>query len=180
MTLRASGSVIGIELLRLFMAQSELFQKLEEVMQRIGDDYEYIFVDDGSVDRSLLILRELYEKSSHVKVISFRRNYGKSAALSVGFKEAKGDYVITMDADLQDDPEEIPALLARINEGADLVSGWKQSRQDPVTKTLPSKLFNAVTSLMSGIKLHDFNCGLKAYRRSVVDPITLYGELRIF
>lgn len=158
----------------------ELFTKLEEVMKGIGDEYEYIFIDDGSVDRSLPILRELYAQSPHVKVISFRRNYGKSAALSVGFKEARGDYVVTMDADLQDDPEEIPALLARIREGADLVSGWKRSRRDPLTKTLPSKFFNFVTSLMSGIKLHDFNCGLKAYRGEVVKTISVYGELHRF
>ena len=158
----------------------ELFAKLEQVMAKIGDDYEYIFVDDGSVDKSILILRELYARSPQVKVISFRRNYGKSAALSAGFKEAAGDYVITIDADLQDDPEEIPALLKKIHDGADLVSGWKTKRQDPWTKTIPSKFFNSVTSLISGQRLHDFNCGLKAYRHEVVKTISVYGELHRF
>lgn len=158
----------------------ELFERLEEVMKPLGGDYEYIFVDDGSVDKSLLVLRELHERSERVNVISFRRNYGKSAALAVAFREAKGEYVVTIDADLQDDPAEIPTLLQRIHEGADLVSGWKKDRQDPITKTLPSRLFNGVTSLMSGLKLHDFNCGLKAYRREVVRTINVYGELHRF
>ena len=158
----------------------ELFEKLEEVMATLGCDYEYLFVDDGSVDKSLLILRELYEKSANVKVISFRRNYGKSAALAVGFKESRGDFLVTIDADLQDDPTEIPNLLQKINDGADLVSGWKRDRQDAWTKTLPSKFFNSVTSVMSGLKLHDFNCGLKAYTRQVVRTISVYGELHRF
>ena len=158
----------------------ELFDKLESVLSEMGHDYEYVFVDDGSVDKSLLVLRELHEKHRTVKVISFRRNYGKSAALSVGFKEATGDIVITMDADLQDDPGEIPALIRKINEGSDLVSGWKRNRQDPWTKTLPSRLFNSVTSMISGIRLHDFNCGLKAYRADVVKTIRVYGELHRF
>ena len=158
----------------------ELFERLEEVMKPLGSDYEYIFVDDGSVDKSLLVLRELHERSERVNVISFRRNYGKSAALAVAFREARGEYVVTIDADLQDDPAEIPTLLQRIHEGADLVSGWKRNRQDPITKTLPSRLFNGVTSLMSGLKLHDFNCGLKAYRKEVVRTINVYGELHRF
>ena len=159
----------------------ELFEKFEEVMAEIGTDYEYIFIDDGSVDKSLLVLRELYaKKPDHVRVLSFRRNYGKSAALAAGFELAEGDYVLTIDADLQDDPGEFPALLKRIAEGADLVSGWKQDRQDPITKTLPSKIFNAVVSMASGIRLHDFNCGLKAYRRDVVKTVHVYGELHRF
>jgi glycosyltransferase involved in cell wall biosynthesis len=158
----------------------ELFEKLEHVMHSLGESYEYIFIDDGSTDGSMTILRELYDESDHVKVISFRRNYGKSAALNVGFKEARGDYVITMDADLQDDPQEIPALLESINQGNDLVSGWKRDRRDPWTKTVPSKFFNFVTSRMSGLKLHDFNCGLKAYRSEVVKTISVYGELHRF
>jgi glycosyltransferase involved in cell wall biosynthesis len=158
----------------------ELFSKLESIMKEIGGDYEYIFVDDGSVDKSLLVLREVYAQSPHVKVISFRRNYGKSAALSVGFKEARGDYVFTIDADLQDDPAEFPTLLKKINDGADLVSGWKRDRQDPWTKRFPSKFFNFVTSLLSGLRLHDFNCGLKAYRGDVVHTISVYGELHRF
>jgi glycosyltransferase involved in cell wall biosynthesis len=158
----------------------ELFASIESVMNGLGWDWELIFVDDGSVDGSLGVLRELHEKSPHVKVISFRRNYGKSAALAVGFKEAKGDRIVTMDADLQDDPAEIPNLLKKIDEGADLVSGWKQRRQDPWTKTAPSRIFNFVTSLISGLDLHDFNCGLKAYRSEVVASISIYGELHRF
>lgn len=159
---------------------AELFQALESVMGEIGVDYEYVFVDDGSVDKSLLVLRELYQQSRHVKVISFRRNHGKSAALSVGFQEARGDVIITMDADLQDDPAEIPALIRRLHEGADLVSGWKRDRKDPWTKRIPSKFFNMVTSMMSGLRLHDFNCGLKAYRGDVARTISVYGELHRF
>ena len=159
----------------------ELYERLEEVTSKLGWDYEYIFVDDGSTDRSIIVLRELLEKDPvHVCVISFRRNYGKSAALETAFRAVDGDVIVTMDADLQDDPAEIPNLIARLDAGADLVSGWKKTRHDPVSKTVPSKLFNSVTSLMSGIKLHDFNCGLKAYRRQVVDSITIYGELHRF
>lgn len=158
----------------------ELFQRLEATMAEHGYDYEYLFVDDGSTDRTVAVLRELRGRSERVGVISFRRNYGKSAALNAGFQAVTGDVIITMDADLQDDPAEIPNLLAVIENGADLVSGWKVTRQDPINKTLPSKLFNAVTSMASGIKLHDFNCGLKAYRRDVVDSLTLYGELHRF
>jgi glycosyltransferase involved in cell wall biosynthesis len=158
----------------------ELHNKLEEVMHALQVDYEYIFVDDGSVDGSIGVLRELHGRSPRVNVISFRRNYGKSAALSAGFKVVKGDIVITMDADLQDDPAEIPKLIDALNSGYDLVSGWKQKRRDPWTKTIPSKLFNFVTSKFSGIRLHDFNCGLKAYRRRVVDIISIYGELHRF
>jgi len=158
----------------------ELYAKLEQVMHERGYDYEYVFVDDGSTDRTIAVLRELAQRSNRVSVIGFRRNYGKSAALNVGFRAVSGDVIVTMDADLQDDPEEIPGLLAKLEAGADLVSGWKVDRKDPISKTLPSKFFNAVTSAASGIRLHDFNCGLKAYRREVVDAITLYGELHRF
>jgi glycosyltransferase involved in cell wall biosynthesis len=158
----------------------ELLERIEGVVDREGYDCEYIFVDDGSTDRTLPVLREMRERNPRVGVISFRRNYGKSAALAVAFEAASGEVVVTMDADLQDDPEEIPNLLAKLEAGADLVSGWKTDRKDPISKTLPSKLFNAVTSLASGIKLHDFNCGLKAYRREVTRSITLYGELHRF
>jgi glycosyltransferase involved in cell wall biosynthesis len=158
----------------------ELFESLESAMGRLGGEYEYIFVDDGSVDGSLGALRELHEKSSRVKVLSFRKNYGKSAALAVGFKEARGDKVVTIDADLQDDPAEIPNLLKKLDEGVDLVSGWKFDRQDPLTKKIPSKIFNMVTSFISGLRLHDFNCGLKAYRGEVVRSISVYGELHRF
>ncbi len=158
----------------------ELFSQIEAVMAELDHDYEYLFVDDGSTDTSLSVLEDLAGRSSRVNILSFRRNCGKSAALDAGFRNASGDVVITMDADLQDDPREIPNLLARIKAGADLVSGWKKTRHDPISKTLPSKLFNAVTSRTSGIKLHDFNCGLKAYRAEVVKNITVYGELHRF
>jgi glycosyltransferase involved in cell wall biosynthesis len=158
----------------------ELFEALEPVMKGLGKDYEYIFVDDGSVDGSLGVLRGLRGRSQRVKVISFRRNYGKSAALAVGFKEARGEVVVTMDADLQDDPAEIPNLLNKLDEGVDLVSGWKHNRQDPWTKTFPSRIFNFVTSLVSGLRLHDFNCGLKAYRGEVARSLSIYGELHRF
>jgi glycosyltransferase involved in cell wall biosynthesis len=159
----------------------ELYDRLNEVAAGLGMEYEYIFVDDGSTDRSILVMRELRQRDpGHVNVISFRRNYGKSAALETAFRAVDGDVVVTMDADLQDDPAEIPNLLARLESGSDLVSGWKKTRHDPISKTAPSKLFNKVTSLLSGIKLHDFNCGLKAYRREVVDSLTIYGELHRF
>jgi glycosyltransferase involved in cell wall biosynthesis len=159
----------------------ELYDRLNEVTTDLGWEYKYIFVDDGSTDRSIIVLRELRDKDpGRVNVISFRRNYGKSAALETAFRVVDGDVVVTMDADLQDDPKEIPNLIAKLDTGVDLVSGWKKTRHDPITKTAPSKLFNSVTSLMSGIKLHDFNCGLKAYRREVVDSITIYGELHRF
>jgi len=159
----------------------ELYVRLNEVTAVLGWEYEYVFVDDGSTDRSVIVLRELRERDpGHVSIISFRRNYGKSAALQTGFRAVDGDVVITMDADLQDDPKEIPNLIAKLDSGADLVSGWKKTRHDPISKTVPSKLFNSITSIMSGIKLHDFNCGLKAYRKGVVDSITLYGELHRF
>lgn len=159
---------------------AELFERIEAVVDKHGFYCDYVFVDDGSTDRTLAVLRELREHTRRVGVISFRRNYGKSAALAVGFQHVTGDIVVTMDADLQDDPAEIPNLVAKIQQGADLVSGWKVDRKDPFSKTLPSKLFNAVTSLASGIKLHDFNCGLKGYRREVVESIALYGELHRF
>jgi glycosyltransferase involved in cell wall biosynthesis len=159
----------------------ELYEKLEAAAKTLGWEYEYVFIDDGSTDRSISVLRKLREENpAHVNVISFRRNYGKSAALETGFRAVRGDIVVTMDADLQDDPMEIPNLVAEIESGVDLVSGWKKNRYDPISKTLPSKFFNTVTSLMSGIKLHDFNCGLKGYRREVVDAITIYGELHRF
>jgi len=155
----------------------ELHRELRQTLGGMGLRYEMLFVDDGSTDRSFQVLRDIRGRDRHVRVIRFRRNYGKSAALSVGFEKAQGAIVITMDADLQDDPAEIPALRRRIQEGFDLVSGWKKVRRDPLTKTLPSRFFNVVTRLMTGIPLHDFNCGLKAYRRDVVKTIRVYGEL---
>jgi glycosyltransferase involved in cell wall biosynthesis len=156
----------------------ELSILLEEELGRVTKGrYEVIFIDDGSTDSSFQMIRNINNRNNRFKCIRFRRNYGKSAALAVGFQRAKGNIVITMDADLQDDPAEISNLVAKINEGYDLVSGWKKKRYDPITKTAPSKLFNYVTSKMSGIKLHDFNCGLKAYRRPVVKTVKIYGEM---
>ena len=158
----------------------ELYHQLTGVLQKITVGYELVFVDDGSTDGSLSVLRLLREEDNCVKIISFMRNYGKSAALSAGFEAVKGDIVITIDADLQDNPDEIPGLIEVLDQGADLVSGWKVDRKDPITKTLPSKIFNFVTSLVSGIKLHDFNCGLKAYKKEVVKRVVIYGELHRF
>ncbi len=138
---------------------------------------EMLFIDDGSHDSSLEVLQRLEEQDPRVRVVAFRRNFGKAAALDCGFKEARGKVIITMDADLQDDPKEIPNFLSKLKEGYDLVSGWKYHRHDPLSKTLPSRLFNRVTAALSGIDLHDFNCGFKAYRREVVRELELYGEL---
>jgi len=156
----------------------ELTDWIARVMDREGYSYEIIFINDGSTDNSWKVIQELSASNSHVKAISFRRNQGKSAGLNQGFKAASGDVVITMDADLQDSPEEIPELRKMIiDEGFDLVSGWKQKRYDPITKTLPTKLFNAATRKISKIQLNDFNCGLKAYRLEVVHNIEIYGEM---
>ena len=155
----------------------ELHQRTTEVLQGMSVSYEIIFVDDGSNDQSYPIIKRLHETDAHVRVISFRRNFGKAAALNAGFEASEGEIVITMDADLQDDPTEIPNFVAEIKNGKDLVSGWKKKRYDPLNKRLPSKLFNKVTCAMAGVKLHDFNCGFKAYRRELLDHIDLYGEL---
>jgi len=159
---------------------AELHARLTEVLEKHARRHELIFVDDGSTDGSLGTLRELRSGDRRVKIVSFKRNNGKSAALQQGFKASRGDFVVTIDADLQDDPYEIPGLLDKLDEGFDLVSGWKKNRRDPPSKTLPSKLFNFVTSVVSGIKLHDFNCGLKVYRREVIERISVYGELHRF
>lgn len=156
----------------------ELCSWIEKVMKTHHYSYEVIFVNDGSRDKSWQVVKDLSSKNTFVKGISFSRNYGKSAALHVGFKEARGKVVITMDADLQDSPEEIPELYRMITEdNYDLVSGWKQKRFDPITKTIPTKLYNAATRSMSGVHLNDFNCGLKAYKNEVIKSITLYGEM---
>lgn len=154
-----------------------LLAKIQEAMAPLGKQYEVIFVDDGSTDGSFQVLERLNAENREVKAIQFRMNHGKSAALAVGFENASGEVIITMDADLQDDPAEIPNLLSKLQEGYDLVSGWKFKRRDPISKTVPSRLFNRVTSLLSGIKIHDFNCGLKAYRKEVTENIRIYGEL---
>ena len=160
----------------------ELYDWIERVMAQNNFSFEVIFVNDGSTDHSWDVITELAARSEHVKGIKFRRNYGKSPALYCGFKEAQGDVVITMDADLQDSPDEIPELYRMIMEQKyDLVSGYKQKRHDPLSKTIPTKLFNATARKVSGIhNLHDFNCGLKAYRREVVKNIEVFGEMHRF
>jgi len=154
-----------------------LFQKITEVLDGNGLEWEVIFVDDGSDDGSAEIISDLEASFSRVKVVSLRRNFGKSAALDTGFQEAKGKWVVIMDADLQDDPEEIPGLIEMLSDGYDLVSGWRFERQDRFIKKYTSRIYNWVTSGMSGIKLHDFNCGLKAMVKEVPVSISLYGEL---
>ncbi|MFT7031701.1 MAG: glycosyltransferase involved in cell wall biosynthesis [Cyclobacteriaceae bacterium] len=157
---------------------SELCLWIDKVMEENDFNYEILLIDDGSTDNSWNVITELSSQINSVKGIKFNRNYGKSAALNTGFKHANGEVVITMDADLQDSPDEIPALVKMITEnGLDLVSGWKKKRHDPISKTIPSKFFNFVTRLFSGIKLHDFNCGLKAYNKKVVKTIDVYGEM---
>ncbi|MDE6553092.1 MAG: glycosyltransferase family 2 protein [Muribaculaceae bacterium] len=157
----------------------ELHAWITRVMAENGFTYEIIFCNDGSTDDSLQVIKRLHEDDEHVRCMSFSRNYGKSPALNEGFRMAQGDVVITMDADLQDSPDEIPELYRMITkDGYDLVSGWKQKRYDPLSKTIPTKLFNATARKVSGIKnLHDFNCGLKAYRKDVVKHIEVYGDM---
>ncbi len=156
---------------------NELSLSLEKVFAQMKCNYEVIFVDDGSTDKSFSKIREISRRNNKIHCIKLRRNYGKSAALSKGFKAAKGSIIITMDADLQDDPSEIPEMVKILNSGFDLVSGWKKVRYDPFIKKHTSKLFNFVTSKLSGIKLHDFNCGLKAYKREVIKSLRIYGEM---
>ena len=154
-----------------------LVAEIDEALAAYGSPYEIVFVDDGSSDGSFAVMRELSDARDDVRVVKLRRNFGKAAALSHGFAAARGDIIVTMDGDRQDDPAEIGSLTAPLSQGFDLVSGWKQRRQDPINKTLPSKLFNWTVRKASGIPLHDFNCGLKAYRRDVTDTISIYGEL---
>lgn len=154
-----------------------LMEKIRGTLDKNNLTYEVLFIDDGSTDGSMQVLEELHAAHPEVQVIQFRRNFGKAAAYTAGFEKASGKFVITMDADLQDDPDEIPNLLAKLDEGYDLVSGWKKKRFDPMGKTLPSKFFNWVTGQVSGIKIHDFNCGLKAYRNEVVKDVRVFGEL---
>lgn len=156
----------------------ELTDWIDKVCTENNFNYEVIMVDDGSTDKSWKKVEELMVSNNKIKGISFRRNYGKSAALNVAFEAVKGDVVITMDADLQDSPDEIPELYQMVKEeGFDIVSGWKKKRYDPITKTIPTKLYNATTRRVSGIKLHDMNCGLKAYKKEVVKSIEVYGEM---
>jgi len=162
--------------------EDESLPELEAWIRRVMNEhqfsYEIIFVDDGSTDNSWNIIETLKAQNEHCRGIKFRRNYGKSAGLNVGFEATQGDVVITMDADLQDSPEEIPALFRMIKEeNFDLVSGWKKKRFDPITKTIPTKLYNSITRKMSGLKLNDMNCGLKAYKSNVIKNIEVYGEM---
>ncbi|MCI8402398.1 MAG: glycosyltransferase family 2 protein [Lachnospiraceae bacterium] len=163
----------------MYNEESSIKKLYEKIVESIKEYslYEIIFVDDGSADASTQKVKELRTEDQNVRLIVFRKNFGKAAALQAGFRNCSGDIIITMDADLQDDPKEIPRFVAKLEEGYDLVSGWKKKRNDPLEKRLPSKLFNKVTSHLSGVHLHDFNCGFKAYRREVVDSIDVYGEL---
>lgn len=155
----------------------ELSQQIRSALDQYTSNYEVIFIDDGSTDNSYKVIEEINSEDIRFKCIKLRKNYGKSAALSIGFREAKGKYVVTMDADLQDDPAEIPEMISTLKNGYDLVSGWKKIRYDPFIKKYTSKIFNFVTSKVSGIRLHDFNCGLKAYKKDVVKSLKVYGEM---
>ena len=155
----------------------ELYLNLEYVLNTLKDPYEIVFVDDGSTDNTFLILEEMASKDNRVSIIKLRKNFGKAIALNAAFRHVKGDVVITMDGDLQDDPDEIPQFIKKIEEGYDLVVGWKYPRIDPFTKTVPSKFFNWLTCMLTGINLHDFNCGFKAYKKDVIHNISLYGEM---
>ncbi len=157
-----------------------LYEELQAALEPSGESWEAIFVDDGSLDGSFAALTRLHARTANVRVVRLRRNFGKSAALSAGFAQAQGETVVTIDADLQDDPSEIPRLLTKLEEGFDLVSGWKARRRDPWRRRVVSRIFNAVTSRVSGLRLHDMNCGLKAYRTEVVRGLPLYGELHRF
>jgi glycosyltransferase involved in cell wall biosynthesis len=157
-----------------------LYEELRAALAPIDRQWKAVFVDDGSTDGSFAALTRLHADSDNVKVVRLRRNFGKAAALAAGFRHAAGDVVVTIDADLQDDPAEIPRLLAKLDEGFDLVSGWKTQRRDPLSRRIPSRIFNAVVGRVSGLRLHDLNCGLKAYRADVVHNLRIYGELHRF
>ena len=159
---------------------AELHREISVVAQGNKYDVEIIFVDDGSDDSSWKVMTELAQQDSRIQCLRFRRNFGKAAGLRAGANASQGELIITMDADLQDDPDEIPNLISKLDEGYDLVSGWKQVRNDPVGKTLPSKVFNWLVGFMTGVKLHDHNCGFKVYRREIFDEVKLYGEMHRF
>jgi glycosyltransferase involved in cell wall biosynthesis len=156
---------------------AELHQRVVEALARIGQPFEIILVDDGSADDSFQEMQALFEKDPRVRVVKLLRNFGKSAALAAGFDRAEGEVVVTLDADLQDDPKEIPQFLAKLEEGYHLVSGWKKHRRDPFSRRALSRLFNFATARLSGVEIHDFNCGFKAYRREALSRLRLYGEL---
>jgi len=169
---------VVISLLNEEESLPELTDWIARVMDKNGFTYEIVFVDDGSTDGSWKLIEGFSKESTHIKAIKFRRNYGKSAALNTAFEAAEGEVIITMDADLQDSPEEIPELYRMVVEdGYDLVSGWKKKRHDPLSKTIPTKLYNGATRMMTGLKLHDMNCGLKSYRKDVIKTIEVYGEM---
>lgn len=158
-----------------------LYLQLKEALEGLGRSYEIIVVDDGSADRSFALLKELHERDEHLKVIRFRRNFGQTAAFAAGFDHSQGEIVVTMDADLQNDPADIPLLLEKIEEGCDVVSGWRVKRQDPfLTRRFPSMVANWLISGVTGVHLHDYGCSLKAYRREVIEGVQLYGELHRF
>jgi glycosyltransferase involved in cell wall biosynthesis len=154
-----------------------LYEELIKILKSLADDYELIFVDDGSTDQSSRLIEIFHRNNPRIKLIQFRRNFGKSAALLAGFREAEGDIIITLDSDLQDDPKEIPRFLEAIKQGYDLVSGWKQKRQDSLARKIPSRIFNWVVPLLTGVELHDLNCGFKAYKAEVAKELRIYGEL---
>ncbi len=158
----------------------ELYQGLIQTLEPLDKSFEILFIDDGSTDRSLEIMEQLHQRDPRARVLSFIKNYGKSAALSAGFAAAKGQIIFTLDADLQDDPCEIPRFLEKLEQGYDLVTGWKKDRQDPLDRLVLTRIFNSVTGRLTGIKLHDFNCGFKCYRAEVTKRIRLYGELHRF
>ena len=157
-----------------------LYDELTAALDPLGEPWEAVFVDDGSTDGSFAALTRLHAAVDNVRVVRLRRNFGKAAALMAGFDQSQGDTIVTIDGDLQDDPSEIPRLLAKLDEGFDLVSGWKTRRRDPLTRRVLSRIFNTVTSRFSGVRLHDMNCGLKAYRAEVVHGLRIYGELHRF
>ena len=158
-----------------------LYEKLKKVLENLGEDYEIIFVDDGSTDRTYEILKEIAQKDKKVKVIRFRRNFGQTAAMYAGFEHAKGDIIITMDADLQNDPEDIPRLLEKMKEGYDIVSGWRKDRKDPfLSRKLPSMIANWIISKVTGVHLHDYGCTLKAYKADIAKNYRLYGDMHRF
>ena len=159
---------------------ARLYDEIADALGTLGRPWEAVFVDDGSTDGTFAALTHLHDGHDNVRVVRLRRNFGKAAALQAGFEEAQGDIVVTIDGDLQDDPAEIPKLLAKLEEGFDLVSGWKAKRRDPLTRRLPSRVFNWASGVVSGLRLHDLNCGLKAYRAEVVEGLRIYGELHRF
>ena len=162
----------------VFNEEESLKTLYHEILKEVSANvYEFIFIDDGSTDNSYSILAHLAEQDKNIKIIKFRKNFGKAAALQTAFEHVTGDVIFTMDADLQDNPKEIPKFLSKLNEGYDLVSGWKKKRKDPISKTWPSKIFNTIVSQSFKLKLHDHNCGFKAYRKEVIEELDIYGEM---